>query len=77
MGAHRLASLRHRHHQFDRQLTTELNGKTPDEDAMHFFKLQKFRVNDLIADIETRPASSARETSVADETNVEQFQASA
>ncbi|MGZ0190042.1 MAG: DUF465 domain-containing protein [Alphaproteobacteria bacterium] len=77
MGAHRLASLRHRHHQFDRQLTTELKGKTPDEDAMHFFKMQKLRIKDLIADIETRPASTAVETSVSDESNVEQFQASA
>lgn len=60
MGAHRLAALRHRHQQFDRQLTEELSSKSPDQEAMHFFKSQKLRIKDLIAEIEALPAHDAQ-----------------
>ena len=53
MGAHRLAALRHRHEQFDRQISAELSNKTPDEEAMRFFELQKRRIRDLILEIES------------------------
>lgn len=52
MSPNRLASLKHRQAQFERQLTTELSNRNPDEEAMAFFKSQKHRINDLIRDIE-------------------------
>lgn len=59
MGTHRLTALKHRHRQFDRQLTAELRHCQPDAAAMQFFKTQKLRIKDLIADIEARPGLTA------------------
>ncbi|MEQ9126003.1 MAG: hypothetical protein RIM80_25955 [Alphaproteobacteria bacterium] len=56
MGKHRLASLRHRRQQFERQLTAELSNKQPDAEAMRFFEEQKRRIADLIGEIESSPA---------------------
>jgi len=55
---HRLASLRHRQVQFERQLTAELSSKQPDQEAMSFFEEQKQRIGALIRDIEARPATA-------------------
>ena len=52
MSRNRLAALKHRHQQFERQMTLELSNRAPDEDAMAFFKTQKQRINDLIEEIE-------------------------
>lgn len=52
MSQNRLASLKHRQAQFERQLSLEQSNRTPDEEAMAFFEAQKHRINDLIRDIE-------------------------
>lgn len=65
MGMHRLAALKHRHQQFDRQLSAELKNKQPDTDAMRFFKTQKLRIKDLIEEIEARPLQPAPRAEVA------------
>jgi len=59
MGKHRLASLRHRQVQFERQLTNELSNKQPDPEAMRFFEQQKLRLGALIQEIEASPASAS------------------
>lgn len=52
MSHNRLASLKHRQAQFERQMSLERSNRTPDEEAMAFFEAQKHRINDLIRDIE-------------------------
>lgn len=60
MGSHRLASLRHRHEQFERQMTLELSNQMPDEEAMRFFETQKRRIRNLIVDIESTASAPPR-----------------